>query len=272
MKSMIKEGAAVESMLRMENVDKFFGNLQVLKDINLEIHQGEVVCVIGPSGSGKSTLLRCFNRLEKITNGKVYVEGKLLAHRVNGVNQLNHKQKDIIGICGGIGMVFQRFNLFPHKTVLGNLIEAPQVVKKMSAEQATAIALPILEKIGLTDKKDEYPARLSGGQQQRVAIARTLTMQPDILLFDEPTSALDPELVGEVLEVIQTLAKEGMTMVVVTHEMGFAREVANRVVFMDEALIVADGPPHEIFSQNASERLRQFLQRVLEPEKALPLR
>jgi len=265
---MTEEGAVLESMLRMEHVDKYFGDLQVLKDINLEIHQGEVVCVIGPSGSGKSTLLRCFNRLEKITNGKVYVEGRLLAHRINGANQLNHKQKDIIDICSGIGMVFQRFNLFPHKTVLGNLIEAPQAVKKMSAEDATAIALPILEKIGLSDKKDEYPSRLSGGQQQRVAIARALTMQPDIILFDEPTSALDPELVGEVLEVMKALAREGMTMVVVTHEMGFAREVANRVVFMDDAVIVADGPPSEIFSQTAGDRVRQFLQRVLEPEKS----
>ncbi len=257
----------MESMLRMENVDKFFGPLQVLKNINLEITQGEVVCVIGPSGSGKSTLLRCFNRLEKITSGKVFVEGRLLAHRINGVNQLNYKQKDIIEICSGIGMVFQRFNLFPHKTVLGNLIEAPQVVKKMSVAEATAVALPILEKIGLLDKKDEYPARLSGGQQQRVAIARALTMQPDIILFDEPTSALDPELVGEVLEVMKALAKEGMTMVVVTHEMGFAREVADRVIFMDDSVIVEDGPPEKVFSQNAGERVRQFLQRVLEPEK-----
>ncbi len=257
----------MQSMLRMEHVDKFFGDLQVLKDINLEIRKGEVVCVIGPSGSGKSTLLRCFNRLEKITSGKVFVEDRLLAHRINGVNQLNHKQKDIIDICSGIGMVFQRFNLFPHKTVLGNLIEAPQAVKKMSAADATAIALPILDKIGLLDKKDEYPSRLSGGQQQRVAIARALTMQPHIILFDEPTSALDPELVGEVLEVMKALAREGMTMVVVTHEMGFAREVANRVVFMDDSVIVEDGPPEQVFSNSASDRVRQFLQRILQPEK-----
>ena len=264
---MTKESTSVKSMVRMENVDKFFGDLQVLKNISLEVKQGEVVCVIGPSGSGKSTLLRCINRLEKITSGKVYIEGRLLAHRIKGVNQLNHKQKDIIDICSGVGMVFQRFNLFPHKTVLGNLIEAPQVVKKMTRDQATAVALPILEKIGLLDKKDEYPSRLSGGQQQRVAIARALTMQPRIILFDEPTSALDPELVGEVLEVMKALANEGMTMIVVTHEMGFAREVAHRVVFMDEAVIVEDGTPEEVFSQNAGERVRQFLQRVLEPEK-----
>ena len=250
-------------MVKAENVCKSFGNLQVLKDINLEVEKGEVVCVIGPSGSGKSTLLRCLNQLERITSGRIYIEDEIVDEREAGKSQLKLSQKKVSELCAELGMVFQRFNLFPHMTVLENIMEAPVTVKKIPKEEAKVDALNLLEKVGLGDKRDEYPSRLSGGQQQRVAIARALAMKPKIMLFDEPTSALDPELVGEVLEVMKDLAREGMTMLVVTHEMGFAREVGNRVIFMDNGEIKEEGKPEDIFSNPKNERTRAFLQKVL---------
>ncbi len=251
------------SMVKVEKVCKSFGNLQVLKDINLEVEKGEVVCIIGPSGSGKSTLLRCLNHLERITSGRVCIEGEMIDEREAGKDQLKVSQKKVSELCTELGMVFQRFNLFPHMTVLQNIMEAPVTVKKVPSQEAEAYAIELLKKVGLADKKDEYPSRLSGGQQQRVAIARALAMKPKIMLFDEPTSALDPELVGEVLEVMKDLADEGMTMLVVTHEMGFAREVGSRVIFMDNGEIKEEGKPDEIFSNPKNERTRAFLQKVL---------
>lgn len=250
-------------MIKMEKVCKSFGSLQVLNNIDLSVGKGEVVCIIGPSGSGKSTLLRCLNHLERITSGRVYVEGELIDERLEGRDQLKLSAKKVAEICTALGMVFQRFNLFPHMTVLQNVIEAPVTVKRVPFAEAEEIGLELLRKVGLEDKKDEYPSRLSGGQQQRVAIARALAMQPRIMLFDEPTSALDPELVGEVLEVMKGLAAEGMTMLVVTHEMGFAREVGSRVIFMDKGEILEQGPPEEIFSNPKHERTKSFLQKVL---------
>ncbi len=251
------------SMIKVENVCKSFGPLEVLKNINLEVQKGEVVCIIGPSGSGKSTLLRSLNHLERITSGRVYIEDNLTDERVDGKDQLKVSHKRISEICSDLGMVFQRFNLFPHMTVLQNVMEAPVTVRKVPKQEAVEYAKILLEKVGLADKVDEYPSRLSGGQQQRVAIARALAMKPHIMLFDEPTSALDPELVGEVLEVMKDLAREGMTMVVVTHEMGFAREVGSRVIFMDKGEILEEGKPEEIFSNPKHERTKSFLQKVL---------
>ncbi len=251
------------SMIKVENVCKSFGPLEVLKNINLEVQKGEVVCIIGPSGSGKSTLLRSLNHLERITSGRVYIEDNLTDERVDGKDQLKVSHKRISEICSDLGMVFQRFNLFPHMTVLQNVMEAPVTVRKVPKQEAVEYAKFLLEKVGLADKVDEYPSRLSGGQQQRVAIARALAMKPHIMLFDEPTSALDPELVGEVLEVMKDLAREGMTMVVVTHEMGFAREVGSRVIFMDKGEILEEGKPEEIFSNPKHERTKSFLQKVL---------
>lgn len=250
-------------MVKMEKVCKSFGALNVLKNIDFEVSKGEVVCIIGPSGSGKSTLLRCLNHLERITSGRVYIDGELIDERVSGKDQLKISQKRISEVCTELGMVFQRFNLFPHMTALQNVIEAPVTVKKVPKQQAIQDAVELLKKVGLEDKKDEYPSRLSGGQQQRVAIARALAMKPKIMLFDEPTSALDPELVGEVLEVMKDLAKEGMTMLVVTHEMGFAKEVGSRVIFMDNGEIKEEGTPDEIFSNPKNERTKTFLQKVL---------
>ncbi len=250
-------------MIKVENVCKSFGPLEVLKNINLEVQKGEVVCIIGPSGSGKSTLLRSLNHLERITSGRVYIEDNLTDERVDGKDQLKISHKRVSEICSDLGMVFQRFNLFPHMTVLQNVMEAPITVRKVPKEEAAQYARVLLEKVGLADKVDEYPSRLSGGQQQRVAIARALAMKPHIMLFDEPTSALDPELVGEVLEVMKDLAREGMTMVVVTHEMGFAREVGSRVIFMDKGEILEEGKPEEIFSNPKHERTKSFLQKVL---------
>lgn len=247
----------------MENVYKSFGKLQVLNNVNLTVKKGEVICIIGPSGSGKSTLLRCLNQLERITSGRVYVKEELVDERIDGKNQLNIPHKKLAEVCAGLGMVFQRFNLFPHKTALENIIEAPLVVKNMPKEEAINLGEELLNKVGLFDKRDEYPSRLSGGQQQRVAIARALAMRPQIMLFDEPTSALDPELVGEVLEVMKDLAKEGMTMIVVTHEMGFAKEVGKRVIFMDKGEILEDAPPSEMFTKPKHERTKIFLQKVL---------
>ena len=250
-------------MIKVENVSKSFGSLKVLKDINLQISPGEVVVVIGPSGSGKSTVLRCMNFLETIEKGKIYIDGKLLGFKeVNG-KLTKAPAKEIYKMRENIGMVFQRFNLFPHKTVLENIIEAPVLVKKINKQDAIQRAMGLLDKVGLEEKANAYPSQLSGGQQQRVAIARALAMEPKIMLFDEPTSALDPELVGEVLAVMKDLAKEGMTMVVVTHEMGFAKEVADRVLFMDDGKIVEDGPPSQIFTNPQHPRTREFLAKIL---------
>ena len=235
------------------NLKKNFGRLEVLKSISIDVKEGEVVCLIGPSGSGKSTFLRCLNRLEKITAGEVIVDGHPISDANTNINKVREN----------IGMVFQHFNLFPHLTVLQNITLAPVELKKMDKDSASRRALELLERVGLADKADVYPGQLSGGQKQRVAIARALAMNPDIMLFDEPTSALDPEMVGEVLEVMKQLASEGMTMVVVTHEMGFAREVADRVIFMDEGYIVEEGTPEEIFGNPKEERTINFLNKVL---------
>ena len=253
---------AVE-MIRAEHVDKLFGSLHVLKDVSLSINKGDVVCIIGPSGSGKSTFLRSLIHLEKITRGKIIIEGETLDDRENGVNRVKLTAREKSAILLRMGMVFQSFNLFPHRTVLQNVMIAPVNVKGMPAKKAEEIARELIRRVGLSEKVNEYPSRLSGGQQQRVAIARALAMQPEIMLFDEPTSALDPELVGEVLSVIKSLADEGMTMIVVTHEMGFAREVADRVIFMDAGTIAQEGPPSAIFGNPENPRLRQFLQSVL---------
>ncbi|MDE3837809.1 peptide ABC transporter ATP-binding protein [Bacillus methanolicus] len=241
------------SIIQVKNLKKSFGNLEVLKDINTEIKEKEVVCVIGPSGSGKSTFLRCLNRLEEITGGHVIVNG----------HDITDPKIDINKVRQEVGMVFQQFNLFPHKTVLENITLAPIKVKKMSKEEAEKKALELLDKVGLREKAQSYPGELSGGQKQRVAIARALAMNPKIMLFDEPTSALDPEMVGDVLEVMKQLAKEGMTMVVVTHEMGFAREVGDRVLFMDGGYIVEENEPRELFSNPRHERTKAFLSKVL---------
>lgn len=237
----------------MTNLKKSYGNLEVLKSIDLQVTEGEVVCLIGPSGSGKSTLLRCLNMLEEVTSGEVVV---------NDFN-LTDKKSDINKIRENIGMVFQHFNLFPHLTVLENITLAPVDLKKATPQQAKDKALQLLDRVGLKDKANENPSKLSGGQKQRVAIARALAMNPDIMLFDEPTSALDPEMVGEVLNVIKQLAQEGMTMVIVTHEMGFAREVADRVIFMDNGYIVEEGTPQEIFGNPQNERTQDFLNKIL---------
>jgi polar amino acid transport system ATP-binding protein len=250
-------------MIRLENVYKSFDSLEVLRNINLTVQKGEVVCIIGPSGSGKSTLLRSLNHLERITSGRVYINNELVDEKNIGKDAEKLSPKRVSEICSELGMVFQRFNLFPHMTVLENIMRAPISVKKLSKKEAMERALGLLEKVGLTDKKDEYPAKLSGGQQQRVAIARALAMEPEIMLFDEPTSALDPELVSEVLDVMKSLAKEGMTMLVVTHEMGFAREVADRVVFMDNGEIVEIDAPENIFNNPSHVRTREFLSRIL---------
>jgi putative glutamine transport system ATP-binding protein len=240
-------------LISFRNVQKHYGSFHVLKDINLTINQGEVVVVIGPSGSGKSTMLRCINRLETITSGELIV---------NNV-KVNDKKTDINKLRQDIGMVFQHFNLYPHKTVLENITLAPTKVLGVPEQEAKETAMYFLQKVGIPDKANSYPSQLSGGQQQRVAIARGLAMKPKIMLFDEPTSALDPEMIGEVLDVMKTLAKEGMTMVVVTHEMGFAREVADRVVFMDQGQIVEEAAPAEFFSNPREERARTFLSRLL---------
>ena len=243
----------MDEVIRVEGLTKNFGSLRVLRGIDCTVSASEVVCVIGPSGSGKSTFLRCLNGLEEASGGRVLVHG--ISVHDNGT--------DIDALRSEIGMVFQRFNLFPHKTVMENIALAPMKVRGLSPAQANERAHALLDKVGLLDKIDAYPNQLSGGQQQRVAIARALAMKPAIMLFDEPTSALDPEMVGEVLSVMQTLAEEGMTMIVVSHEMGFARRVADRVLFMDEGLIVEAGTPSEIFDTPAEERTRRFLSSVL---------
>jgi polar amino acid transport system ATP-binding protein len=237
--------------------------LEVLKDVSLTVEQKEVVCIIGPSGAGKSTYLRSLNRLERIDSGKIYIEDRLLFDCVNGVNTLKIAHQELNSALLEIGMVFQSFNLFPHKTVIENIVLAPVHVKKVPHEEAREKAKVLLDRVGLSDKIDAYPSRLSGGQQQRVAIARALAMEPKIMLFDEPTSALDPELVGEVLAVMKSLAQAGMTMLVVTHEMGFAKEAADKVVFMFAGSILEIASPQLMFSNPANDRTRQFLQSVL---------
>jgi len=252
-----------EPMIRCVDVHKNFGRLEVLRGVSTEVARGEVVVLIGASGSGKTTLLRCVNHLETLDSGRIYVDGELIGYReVNG-RLREDSEREVARKRSAIGMVFQRFNLFPHLTALGNVIEAPMRVKKTPRKEVEELGRKLLTKVGLEDKLDVHPSRLSGGQQQRVAIARALAMEPKLMLFDEPTSALDPELVGEVLDVMKSLAREGMTMVVVTHEMGFAREVADRVVFMDEGLIVEEGMPEAILQSPQQERTKAFLNRVL---------
>ena len=250
-------------MIDARGLCKSFGSLQVLKNVSLRLDKGEVVAVIGPSGSGKSTFLRCLNHLEVIDQGHIVIEGETLASTDAQGRCSYGPEREVRRICRKMGMVFQHFNLFPHLTVLQNIIEAPMVVKGLSAAEATPKAQVLLAKVGLSDKADSYPARLSGGQKQRVAIARALAMEPDIMLFDEPTSALDPELTGEVLRTMRQLADERMTMLVVTHEMGFAREVASSVVFMDQGELIEAQPARDFFAHPQHERTRAFLEHML---------
>ena len=261
---MEKQQANGIEMLRAEKIVKHFGSLTVLDGIDLTVKRGQVVVIIGPSGSGKTTLLRCINHLEKIDSGRIYIEGEMLGYReVNG-RLVEDREATIARIRSQIGFVFQRFNLFPHMTALENIIEAPIHVLHQPKAEVKERAMALLEKVGLEDRADSYPHKLSGGQQQRVAIARALAMNPKLMLFDEATSALDPELVGEVLKVMDQLAKEGMTMIVVTHEMGFAREVADEVIFMDKSVIVEEGPPEQVFDHPQHERTREFLGMILQ--------
>ena len=260
---MTSNGISAEVMVQARDIRKSFNGTEVLKRVSLDIHKGEVVAVIGPSGSGKSTFLRCLNHLEVIDAGSVVVDGAtLVKNNAQGTAQYA-PEAELRAILRRMGMVFQSFNLFPHLTVLENIIEAPMIVKGMSRDQIMPKAQELLRKVGLLDKADAYPARLSGGQKQRVAIARALAMEPDIMLFDEPTSALDPELTGEVLRTMRELAEEHMTMLVVTHEMGFAREVANRVIFMDGGHIVEQGPSEAFFAAPKQERTKAFLYNML---------
>jgi polar amino acid transport system ATP-binding protein len=252
-----------EPLVLAEEVHKSFGAVHVLRGISLEVRPGEVLCIIGPSGSGKSTFIRCINHLEKIDGGRLLVDGHLVGYRRVGSRLHEMRESEIAKRREDVGMVFQHFNLFPHMTVLQNLIEAPTRVKKVPKEKAVEDARRLLEQVGLADKEKAYPAQLSGGQQQRVAIARALAMKPKLMLFDEPTSALDPELVGEVLDVMKELAQEGMTMVVVTHEMGFAREVADKLVFMDGGVVVEAGDPREVLANPQHQRTKAFLSKVL---------
>lgn len=242
-----------DALIQVQHLGKSFEQLDVLKDITVDIHKGDVVCVIGPSGSGKSTFLRCLNRLEEPTSGKIFFEGVDITDPKTDIDK--HRQK--------MGMVFQQFNLFPHLTIMDNITLAPVLLKKMTKEQAVKTGNELLKRVNLADKAQAYPAQLSGGQKQRVAIARALAMSPEIMLFDEPTSALDPEMVGEVLDVMKDLARSGMTMVIVTHEMGFAREVASRVLFVDQGVIMESGTPEEVFGNPKNERTKLFLSKVL---------
>jgi polar amino acid transport system ATP-binding protein len=253
----------ITPMVKSEGVHKYFGRLEVLKGIDLEVMPGEVMCVIGPSGSGKSTFLRCINHLEKITAGKLWVDGELVGYRQKGDKLYELRDREVAGKRREIGMVFQRFNLFPHLDVCENIMEAPVQVKGIAKAKARERALALLDRVGLAEKAKAYPRELSGGQQQRVAIARALAMDPKLMLFDEPTSALDPELVGEVLAVMRQLAEDGMTMVVVTHEMGFAKEVGDSLVFMDGGVVVEQGSPRDVISSPQHERTKSFLGKVL---------
>ncbi|HEU4826366.1 MAG TPA: amino acid ABC transporter ATP-binding protein [Dongiaceae bacterium] len=250
-------------MVQATDVEKWFGFHQVLKGISLNVKRGEVVVIVGPSGSGKTTFIRCINHLEKIQNGRIFVNGELIGYRERNGRLVEDSERNIARQRCEIGMVFQRFNLFPHLTALGNIIEAPVHVRGVPKAEAVETARTLLVRVGLADKADAYPAQLSGGQQQRVAIARALAMRPSLMLFDEATSALDPEMIGEVLEVMKELAREGMTMIAVTHEMGFAREVADRVVMMDDGRIVEDTPPERFFTAPSSDRSKAFLARII---------
>jgi polar amino acid transport system ATP-binding protein len=250
-------------MVRAENVHKSFGHLEVLKGIDMVVRQGEVCVVLGPSGSGKSTFLRCVNHLEKINAGKIYVDGDLIGYQQRGEKLHELREREVAAQRRAIGMVFQRFNLFPHMTALDNVMEAPCRVLREPKPEVRARALALLDRVGLADKVASYPGQLSGGQQQRVAIARALAMKPKLMLFDEPTSALDPELVGEVLDVMKDLARDGMTMIVVTHEIGFAREVGDSLIFMDGGVVVEAGPPREVIAEPKHERTKAFLAKVL---------
>jgi polar amino acid transport system ATP-binding protein len=250
-------------MVRAESVHKAFGHLEVLKGVDLVVQSGEVCCVLGPSGSGKSTFLRCINHLEKINAGRIFVDGDLIGYRQRGDKLHELGEKDVARQRRSIGMVFQRFNLFPHMTVLQNVMEAPCKVKGENRAEVRERALALLDRVGLAEKTGGYPGQLSGGQQQRVAIARALAMRPKLMLFDEPTSALDPELVGEVLDVMKDLARDGMTMIVVTHEIGFAREVGDNLIFMDGGVVVEQGPPREVIANPQQDRTKAFLSKVL---------
>jgi polar amino acid transport system ATP-binding protein len=250
-------------VVHAQDVEKYFGHLHVLKGISLDIRRREVVCIIGPSGSGKTTFIRCINHLEKIDGGRIEVNGHLIGYRERNGKLVEDSEKSIARQRTEIGMVFQRFNLFPHMTALENVIEAPIRVRGIPEQRAIASAESLLDRVGLADKRDTYPGKLSGGQQQRVAIARALAMNPALMLFDEATSALDPETIGEVLEVMKELAREGMTMIVVTHEMGFAREVGDRVVMMDDGVVIEEGTPEHFFVEPTEERTKQFLSKIL---------
>ncbi|MBB4929951.1 polar amino acid transport system ATP-binding protein [Lipingzhangella halophila] len=258
----ITGGPTDDRMVVAENVHKSFGRLPVLRGIDLEVRRNEVMCVVGPSGSGKSTFLRCVNHLEKLTAGRLWVGGELMGYRQKGDKLYELRENQVAAQRSVIGMVFQNFNLFPHMSVLGNVIEAPIQVQRERRQEARTRALELLDRVGLADKAESYPRQLSGGQQQRVAIARALAMRPELMLFDEPTSSLDPELVGDVLDVMRDLAREGMTMIVVTHEMGFAREVSDSLVFMDEGVVVESGQPRTVLSAPQHERTREFLSKV----------
>ena len=265
--SVLPAGEAAEAppefMVRAENVHKSYGKVEVLKGIDLRVRPGEVMCVVGPSGSGKSTFLRCINHLEKINGGRLWVNGRLMGYREKNGRLYELRDREVAAQRRDIGMVFQRFNLFPHMTALENVMEAPLRVRRRARGEAREQAKALLARVGLADRMDNYPSQLSGGQQQRVAIARALAMEPSLMLFDEPTSALDPELVGEVLAVMQRLAADGMTMVVVTHEMGFAREVGDTLVFMDDGVVVEQGTPAEVLDTPRHPRTREFLSKVL---------
>jgi polar amino acid transport system ATP-binding protein len=255
----------VDVVVDARDVNKWFGRLHVLKDVCIQVKRQETVVVIGPSGSGKTTLIRCINHLEKIQSGRIFVNGHLIGYRESGGGKklVEDKEKNIASQRQEIGMVFQRFNLFPHMTALENIIEAPIHVRGMSKDEAVVMGRALLERVGLAAKEKVYPNQLSGGQQQRIAIARALAMKPALMLFDEPTSALDPEMIGEVLEVMKELAREGMTMIVVSHEMGFAREVANRVVMMDDGVVVEEGDPEHFFTNPTHDRTKLFLSKIL---------
>ncbi|PMR58298.1 ectoine/hydroxyectoine ABC transporter ATP-binding protein EhuA [Verrucosispora sp. ts21] len=255
--------AGAGPMVRAEQVHKSFGSIEVLKGIDLEVRAGEVCCLLGPSGSGKSTFLRCINHLEKINAGRIWVDGDLIGYRERGGKLHEMREKEVAAQRQAIGMVFQRFNLFPHKTALENVTEAPLLVRREKRAEVRDRAVALLERVGLGDKMSNYPSQLSGGQQQRVAIARALAMQPKLMLFDEPTSALDPELVGEVLDVMKDLARDGMTMIVVTHEIGFAREVGDSLVFIDGGVVVEHGNPREVIANPQHDRTKAFLAKVL---------
>jgi polar amino acid transport system ATP-binding protein len=249
-------------MVKVERVHKRFGRVQALRGVSMEVQRGEVTVVIGPSGSGKSTLLACVNHLEKIDAGRIWVDGQLVGYRQEGTKLYELREREVAERRAAIGMVFQRFNLFPHRTALENIIEAPVWVKKVARATAERRGRELLDRVGLADRADAYPAQLSGGQQQRVAIARALAMDPKLMLFDEPTSALDPELVGDVLDAIRQLARDGMTMIVVTHELGFAREVGDRLVFLDEGVVVEEGLPADVLESPREPRTRAFLGRL----------